>query len=80
MPLRPTTTNLKIMKKIAWLGTLTSVLGSFIMALKIFLLGYIFFIVGSVSWLVVGIAKRDNALIALNGAFLLANLIGVYNV
>ncbi len=67
------------MKRISWVGTLSSVAGSFTVAMKFFLAGYIFFLVGSVSWLIVGIVRRDTALITLNGAFLLANLIGVYN-
>lgn len=67
------------MKYTSWIGTLSSVLGSFTVALKFFLMGYALFVVGSVAWLYVGVVRRDNALIALNGAFLLANLIGVYN-
>ncbi len=67
------------MKTISWFGTVASVVGSFTVALKFFLLGYVLFIAGSVSWLAVGIVRRDGALVALNGAFLLANLIGVYN-
>lgn len=68
------------MKYIAWIGTAASILGSYIVAMQIFLLGYCFFIIGSVSWLCVGIVRKDKALTVLNGAFLFANILGVYNV
>lgn len=67
------------MKTISWIGTLSSVAGSFTVALKFLMLGYGLFLVGSVSWLAVGLHRRDGALVALNGAFLAANLIGIYN-
>ncbi len=67
------------MKVTSWTGTVASVIGSFTVAMKFFLAGYCLFIVGSVSWLYVGIVRRDVPLVALNGAFLLANLIGLYN-
>jgi hypothetical protein len=67
------------MKVTAWIGTVASVLGSFIVASQMFLVGYCFFIVGSVSWLLVGLDRRDSALISLNFCFLTANLIGLYN-
>lgn len=67
------------MKSIKWLGTLASIAGSFVVASKIFLLGYCLFIVGSVSWLIVGIREREMPLIVLNGTFLCANILGLYN-
>lgn len=66
-------------KIIAWVGTGTSVVGSFVVALHLFTVGYMLFLIGSASWLYVGARKRDNALITLNLAFLCANLIGLYN-
>ncbi len=69
-----------MVKKIEWLGTLTSVAGSFILAMQFALAGYSLFLVGSVSWLAVGIARKNSALITLNGAFFVANIIGFYNV
>lgn len=68
-----------MINKISWTGTLASVLGSFTVAMKFLLMGYAFFLVGAVAWLAVGVVRRDKALVALNGAFLCANLIGLYN-
>lgn len=66
-------------KAISWVGTAASIAGSFTLALKFALLGYSFFLIGAASWLIVGLRKRDGALVALNSAFMLANLIGIYN-
>lgn len=63
-----------------WFGTITSVAGSFILALGFSLVGYIAFLFGSISWLVVGIKAGNNPLIILNSFFLLANMIGLYRV
>lgn len=68
------------MRLVSWIGTAASILGSFAMAFQFFLFGYCAFLVGSVSWLILGFSKRDNPLIVLNGAFLTANMIGLYNV
>ena len=67
-------------KIISWLGTLTSIIGAFLVASQIVLFGYCAFIIGSVSWLIVGIVNKDKPLIVLNGTFFLANLLGLYNV
>jgi hypothetical protein len=61
-----------------WFGTITSVTGSFIVALGFALIGYCAFILGAVSWLVVGIKGKNRPLITLNAFFLAANLIGLY--
>jgi len=67
-------------KFISWLGTLTSIIGAFLVASQIILFGYCAFIIGSVSWLIVGIVNKDKPLIVLNGTFFMANLLGLYNV
>ena len=67
-------------KFISWLGTLTSIVGAFLVASQIVLFGYCAFIIGSVSWLIVGIVNKDKPLIVLNGTFFMANLLGLYNV
>lgn len=64
---------------ISWIGTIASIIGAFTVALGFALLGYVFFLVGSISWLGIGIAKKDKALAVLNAFFLTANLIGLYN-
>lgn len=68
-----------MINKISWIGTLSSIIGAFIVASKLFLLGYCFFIVGSLSWLLVGYYRKDKSLIVLNGTFFLANILGLYN-
>ena len=65
------------MNKIAWFGTVASIAGAFLMAFGIVLTGYICFTLGSISWLVVGVHKKDNSLITLNGTFFVANVIGL---
>lgn len=64
---------------LGWLGTVTSIVGSFLVAFQIVLVGYCFFIVGSVSWCIVAIRNKDRALLTLNAVFLIANFVGVYN-
>ena len=64
---------------VSWFGTITSVLGSFLVANKMFQLGYILFTFGSMSWLIVAWAKRDKALGVLNATFLVANIMGLIN-
>lgn len=67
------------MKIISWFGTIASILGSFTVAMQFLLPGYCMFVCGSISWLIVGIKRADKALITLNGTFMLANIVGLYN-
>lgn len=67
-----------MLKIIAWVGTAASIIGSFVVAWQIFVIGYCFYLVGSVSWFIVAIARRDVSLAVLNGTFLLANLVGLW--
>ena len=62
------------------MGTLASIVGSFLVALQFMLVGYSCFLVGSIAWLYVGVTRGDKPLMVFNGAFLLANLIGFYRV
>ena len=64
---------------LSWIGTLTSIIGSFLVAFGIAMLGYVFFIVGSLSWLVVAVRTHNMALGVLNGTFFCANIIGLVN-
>lgn len=66
-------------KIIEWFGTVASIAGSFIVAFHMFTLGYIFFLAGAVAWLYIGFKFKNKPLIALNVAFTIANLIGLYN-
>lgn len=63
---------------IAWLGTVSSVLGSFLVAFGILQIGYVLFLVGSISWLWVAVRRCDRALGMLNFTFLVANLVGLW--
>lgn len=63
---------------IGWIGTVASVIGSFVVALQILVVGYILFLVGSVSWLYVAIKTRNLSLGVLNGFFMVANIIGLW--
>ena len=65
------------MKLVSWLGTIASILGSFIIAFGFMKFGYIAFIIGSISWLYVGIKSKESPLIVLNGTFFVANIIGL---
>ena len=66
------------MNKLQWFGTVSSVLGSFIVALGFTLIGYLAFLFGAITWLVVGFVSKNKPLIVLNGFFLAANMIGLY--
>jgi len=68
-----------MINKISWLGTLSSIIGAFIVASQLFFMGYCFFIIGSLSWLIVGYYRKDKSLMVLNGTFFLANILGLYN-
>ena len=67
------------MKYIKWTGTVASIIGAFLVANNIALIGYICFTLGSFSWLTVGFKEKDYSLITLNGTFLAANIMGLYN-
>lgn len=63
---------------IGWIGTIASVVGSFLVAFKIFLLGYVLFLIGAISWLWVAFKTRNWSLGVLNAFFLSANIIGLW--
>jgi hypothetical protein len=63
---------------IGWIGTVASVIGSFVVAFQILIIGYVLFLIGSISWLWVSIKTRNLSLGVLNGFFMLANIIGLY--
>lgn len=79
IPARSESGLIMILTVIKWVGTLASIAGAFIVASKMLIPGYSLFIVGSMSWLTVGIKTRDYSLIVLNGTFLCANILGLYN-
>jgi len=64
---------------IKWFGTVTNIIGAFAVASQLFLFGYTCFILGSISWLYIGTKENDKPLVTLNGVFLIANILGLYN-
>jgi hypothetical protein len=62
---------------IGWIGTVASVIGSFVVAFQILVIGYILFLVGCVCWLWVSFKTRNLSLGVLNGFFMCANIIGL---
>lgn len=62
-----------------WIGTLTSIIGAFLVASKMAIIGYAFFVVGSLAWLIVACRTHNKALGVLNATFLCANIIGLLN-
>lgn len=67
------------MNKLAWIGTVTSIIGSFAVAMAQYKMGYVLFTAGSLSWLIVAYARRDKSLGTLNATFFVANILGIYN-
>ena len=61
----------------AWIGTISSIVGSFMVAFSVTLLGYSAFLIGSAAWLLVAYRRKDKALGLLNGTFFCANIIGL---
>lgn len=66
-----------MIKFFEWLGTFTSIIGSFVIAFGYMGIGYSFFLVGSFAWLTVGFMQHNRPLITLNATFFLANVIGL---
>ena len=64
---------------LGWFGTISSIVGAFLVASHVFIFGYWFFLFGSFSWIVLGVYKKDKALVTLNGFFLVSNIIGIVN-
>lgn len=67
------------MNWIKWIGTVASVVGSFAVGMTFTLFGYCFFLLGAGAWLYVAWTSRDRAMFTLNGFFMAANVIGLYN-
>ena len=64
-------------KYLSWLGTVSSICGSFLVAFGIMNFGYIAFLLGSLTWLIVAVMRKDRALLVLNSTFFVANIIGI---
>jgi hypothetical protein len=62
---------------LGWFGTVTSVIGSFVVSFGFMFPGFILFSLGSISWLAVAYYRKDKALFTLNFCFFVANIIGL---
>jgi hypothetical protein len=61
------------------ISTAASIIGSFAVAMQYQFFGYCFFVIGATGWAYVAINRKDNPLLILNSAFLIANVIGLVN-
>jgi hypothetical protein len=70
---------MKALKVFETLGTICGILGAFLVATKHGDIGYPFFFASSVSLLISAIGLGQRNFIALQGVFLLANIVGLFN-
>lgn len=66
-------------KALETLGTVAGIIGAFLVATKYGQYGYPFFLVSSIALLISAIRFNQRNFIALQGVFLLANIIGAFN-
>ena len=66
-------------KALETLGTVAGIVGAFLVATKYGQYGYPFFLVSSIALLISAIRFNQRNFIALQGVFLLANIIGAFN-
>lgn len=68
------------MRALKWLGTAGQILGVFALASRVTspAAAYCIMQLGATAWLVVALRIRDRPLAALNVAFSLANVVGVW--
>jgi len=61
------------------IGTLAGIMGAFLVASGIYLVGYILFSISAFLWIIAALKYRDHCLILLNAVYLTANGLGLYN-
>lgn len=68
------------MRALKWLGTAGQIVGVFALASRVASppLAYVVMQIGAAAWLIVALRLRDRPLAALNIAFSLANVIGIW--
>lgn len=64
---------------ITWIGTITQIIGAFLVASGIFFAGYVFFAIGACCWLIFAKRTDNKALMLLETVFLSSNFLGLYN-
>lgn len=68
-----------MIKKVEFVGTATGIIGAFLVAVKLGNFGYPFFLVSSLSLCYTAVKQGNKNLVALQGTFLAANVIGLFN-
>lgn len=70
----------EMLMKLEWIGTVFGILGAVIVALNIDISGYgfVLFLISSVSWAVVGLRERREALWTINLVFTFVSCLGIY--
>lgn len=68
-----------MIRVIEFLGTLAGILGAFLVACKMPEMGYPFFLISSICLTYSAVRQRQWNLMALQGVFLLANILGLVN-
>jgi hypothetical protein len=70
---------MKFLHYIKWLGTISGIAGSLLVALNISISGYgfILFTISSISWGVAAWIMKENSLLILQGVFFVVNIIGI---
>jgi nicotinamide riboside transporter PnuC len=63
-----------------WIGSITGIIGAIFVALNFDLskFGYMFFLISSTTWAYQAHKNKDNALLVINIAFTIINIIGIY--
>lgn len=64
---------------VSWIGTITQIIGAFLVASGVFFTGYLFFAVGAFCWLTFAKQTNNKALMLLEMVFLSSNFLGLYN-
>lgn len=68
-----------MIKALETLGTICGIIGAFLVALKMGEYGYPFFMLSSIALTISAISNRQKNFIALQGVFLMANIVGLFN-
>lgn len=67
-----------MLKYLEWIGTLSSLIGAYLVATKFYRTGYIFFAVGATIWILSAAKDKNWALLAQNLGFFGSNVIGLF--
>jgi hypothetical protein len=70
---------MKFLQYIKWVGTISGIAGSLLLALNISIsgYGYILFTVSSISWGLAAWMMKESSLLMLQSVFFIVNIIGI---